>query len=117
MEFAFEQTGHVGVYNLSGNLIGEKDGIPLTDSFSTHLDQSVKRFVIDLKDLQHINSTGLGVLITLLMKARKVGGEVVLAQPSQFIRDLLVMTKLHTLFNVHDDRAAAIEALQEKAGK
>jgi len=117
MEFAFEKSGQVGVYNLSGNLIGEKDGIPLTDSFSTYLDQSVKQFVIDLKDLQHINSTGLGVLITLLTKARKIGGEVVLAEPSQFIRDLLVMTKLHTIFEIHDDRAAAIEALQAKASE
>jgi anti-sigma B factor antagonist len=117
MDFDFELAGQVGVFHLTGNLIGEKDGIPLTDSFSKHLDQSVKQFVIDLKDLQHINSTGLGVLITLLTKARKVGGEVVLAQPSQFIRDLLVMTKLNTIFEIHDDRAAAVEALQEKAGK
>lgn len=117
MEFAFEPVGQIGVYSLSGNLIGETDGMPLTESFSEQLDQHIKQFVIDLQDLQHINSTGLGALITLLTKARKVGGEVVLANPSDFIQNLLVMTKLNTIFTIYDSRQEAIEAFAEVAGE
>lgn len=115
MDFSFEKAGQTGVYVLSGNFIGETDGIPLTEDFSAKLEAGTRQYVIDLSALQHINSTGLGVLITLLTKARKVGGEVVLAEPSTFIRDLLVMTKLHTIFDLHDERAEAVEALIEKA--
>jgi anti-sigma B factor antagonist len=117
MEFAFKQAGQIGIFVLTGNLIGETDGIPLTDSFSGHVSDGINLYVIDLAGLQHINSTGLGVLITLLTKARKVDGEVVLASPSKFIRDLLVMTKLNTIFEIHEAQADAVEALSAKASQ
>ncbi|MCB0494437.1 MAG: STAS domain-containing protein, partial [Cyclobacteriaceae bacterium] len=58
----------------------------------------------------HINSSGLGVLITLLTKARKVGGEVVLANPSAYIKNLLLITKLNTIFKIHPNQEKALEA-------
>ncbi|MEM9983559.1 MAG: STAS domain-containing protein [Bacteroidota bacterium] len=111
MEFSFNPDQKIGVYQLQGNLIGEKDGIPITDSFSEKLDEGVKNFVIDLGALQHINSSGLGVLITLLTKARKTGGEVVLANPSDYIGNLLLITKLNTIFQIFPTREEAVSTL------
>ncbi len=111
MEFSFASDQQIGVYQLLGNLIGEKDGIPITDSFSEKLDEGIKNFVIDLGDLQHINSSGLGVLITLLTKARKTGGEVVLANPSDYIGNLLLITKLNTIFQIFPTREEAVSSL------
>jgi anti-sigma B factor antagonist len=101
MEFSFSNQNSVGVFQLKGNLIGETDGVPITESFSEQLGKGITQFVIDLSELQHINSTGLGVLITLLTKARKVGGEVNLANPSDYIKNLLLITKLNTIFKIH----------------
>ncbi|MEL7532724.1 MAG: STAS domain-containing protein [Bacteroidota bacterium] len=108
MEFSFEKQEEIGVFKLNGNLIGETDGVPITEAFTEHLGNDVKQFVIDLSELQHINSTGLGVLITLLTKARKVGGEVNLANPSQYIKNLLLITKLNTIFKIHDTTEEAV---------
>lgn len=111
MEFSFELTNnHIGIYQLQGNLIGETDGIPITESINEQLEAGVRQFVIDLQGLQHINSSGLGVLITLLTKARKVGGEVVLSNPSNYIQNLLLITKLNTIFQIHNTAESAVAA-------
>jgi anti-sigma B factor antagonist len=110
MEFSTSTKDQVVVYQLEGNLIGETDGINITESLSEFLDNGEKNFVIDLEGLQHINSSGLGVLITLLTKARKVGGEVVLANPSAYIKNLLLITKLNTIFKIHPNQEQALEA-------
>jgi anti-sigma B factor antagonist len=111
MEFSYESVGHTGIFSLKGNLIGENDGISLAEAFSEKLDDQTKSFVIDLSELQHINSSGLGVLITLLTKARRVGGDVTIANPSDYINNLLVITKLNTIFHIHDTRQEALDSL------
>lgn len=111
MEFTYESHVAAGVFLLKGNLIGENDGIALTEAFAEHLGRSAKHFVIDLGELQHINSSGLGVLITLLTKARKVGGDVLLANPSDYIRNLLLITKLNSIFNIFDSQAEALKSI------
>ncbi|MEZ4827369.1 MAG: STAS domain-containing protein [Bacteroidia bacterium] len=108
MEFRTTNSDQVVVYHLKGNLIGETDGIPLTESFSEFLDNNSRKFVISLQHLQHINSSGLGVLITLLTKARKHGGDVYLANPSSFIMNLLIITKLNTIFKIFPTEEEAI---------
>ncbi|MEO0471135.1 MAG: STAS domain-containing protein [Bacteroidota bacterium] len=112
MEFSFnKQSDNIGIYQLKGNLIGETDGVPITESFSEQLDGGTRQFIIDLSELQHINSSGLGVLITLLTKARKVGGEVMLSSPSSYIKNLLLITKLNTIFTIHDTTDVAVNEL------
>jgi anti-sigma B factor antagonist len=56
--------------------------------------------VIDISQLRYINSSGIGVLITLLTKFRNKGGEVYLMNPSESVRKLLAITKLNAIFQV-----------------
>ncbi|WNJ17470.1 STAS domain-containing protein [Pontibacter sp. G13] len=112
MEFTFSHAGNVGVYKLKGNLIGEKDGIPIAEAFADELENGTRKFVIDLSELQHINSTGLGVLITLHTKTRKQeGGEMALAGPSAYIQNLLKITKLNTIFSIFETTDEALSAI------
>lgn len=112
MEFTYEQSELAGIFLLKGNLIGENDGIALAEAFAEQLGGDTSIFIIDLGELQHINSSGLGVLITLLTKARKTGGDVLLANPSEYIRNLLVITKLNSIFNIFDSRSEALGSLE-----
>ncbi|MFN0203294.1 MAG: STAS domain-containing protein [Bacteroidia bacterium] len=102
MEYTSFKQSNLVVYQLSGSLIGENHGISIVESINQAISEGEKRFVMDLAELQHINSTGLGVLITLLTKARKVGGDLVLANPSKFIQSLLLVTKLNSIFKVFE---------------
>ena len=110
MEFTYKKDGQIGTYTLKGSLIGENDGIMITESFSEQIDVETRNFIIDLSELKHINSSGLGVLITLLTKARKVGGELVLANPSDFINNLLLITKLNTIFRIYKSIGEAVDS-------
>jgi anti-sigma B factor antagonist len=111
MKFEFESHGSIaGIFRLHGSLIGETDGMPLTEAFNEQLENGCLTFVMDLSDLKHINSSGLGVFITLLTKARKKDGEVLLVNPSEGIRKLLMMTKLNAIFSIHETVEAALEA-------
>lgn len=103
MEFTYEKNNNSIIYRLTGNLIGEYDGIAIVESVNDKIGDGHKNFIMNMKDLQHINSTGLGVLITILTKARKIGGDVVLSQPSSFISNLLIITKLNSIFKVYND--------------
>ena len=60
-------------------------------------DGSVK-FVMEMGELKFINSSGLGMLLTSLTKARKAGGDVVLSNINEQLKNLLVMTKLTSIF-------------------
>lgn len=74
----------------------------------------VKCIIIDLHGLNFINSTGLGVLIKVLTKARNNGGEVVITRVEKRVKDLLVMTKLNSVFKVLDTLKEAKEHLKPK---
>ena len=112
MKFEFESQGsYKGIFRLHGSLIGETDGMPLTEAFNEQLEEGTLVFILDLADLKHINSSGLGVFITLLTKARKKDGEVLLVSPSEGIRKLLLMTKLNAIFQIFDTVEAAMETV------
>ncbi len=88
------------VINFSGDLIGEQSGPELMDIINDRINQSVLFAAIDISDIRYINSSGIGVLITILTKFRNKGGEVILVNPSEHVKKLLVITKLNAIFTI-----------------
>lgn len=85
---------------LSGDLIGEDNGANLLEVVAGALQQNAKLCLIDISGLRYINSSGIGVLITILTKFRNKGGEVFLMKPSETVQKLLVITKLNAIFQI-----------------
>lgn len=100
MEFTHSSDNQIITYHLKGRLIGEYDGTAITEAVSNDIANGYKYFILNLKELEHVNSVGLGVMVTLLTKARKAGGELRLACPSAIISSMLMITKLNTIFSV-----------------
>ncbi len=111
MEFTYKENDNSAIYLLSGSLVGEHDGHALLEHFNERLDEGIFKVAIDLSAIKHVNSTGLGVFITLLTRARKKGGELVLINPSDYIRNLLIITKLNSIFHVFSTETEALESL------
>jgi anti-sigma B factor antagonist len=88
------------ILTLQGDLIGEQSGIGLLDLLNDHINDGKKNLGIDLSEVRYMNSSGIGVLITILTKFRNAGGDIVLINPSEQIRKLLVITKLNSIFKV-----------------
>lgn len=66
------------------------------------------RIVIDLRGVDRIDSTGLGLLVRFLSQSRKKGGDIRLCSPTQFVRKLLSATKLDSVFLIYTSDYNAI---------
>jgi anti-sigma B factor antagonist len=100
MTYTSEVKNSTLIIRLSGDLIGENGGTGVMTVVSDALQQNIKNSIIDIAGLRYINSSGIGVLITILTKFRNRGGEVYLLNPSESVKKLLVITKLNAIFQV-----------------
>lgn len=105
-----KQNNHA-VLALRGNLIEKGQAISLLESADELAKENCSRWAIDLEKLIYMNSSGLNTLIQLLTKARVAGGEAVLYNMNKKINELILITKLHTLFKVADTKADALSIL------
>ena len=111
MKYSSEVENNVLTLTLSGDLIGEESGMELIELASQQIEQGVLSCVIDISELRYINSSGIGVLITILTKFRNKGGEVCLVKPSENVKKLLIITKLNAIFNIADSEEEALSVL------
>ena len=95
------QTG-IAVLSLEGDFIGELDRSDLSSNVQDLLAVGNRHFVIDLRGVHHINSCGLGSLVSTLTTLRKAGGDLRLACPNPGVRSLFEMTQLVKVFEFHD---------------
>ena len=98
---------------LQGDLIGSPDSQQLVEIVNQSLSESIILCAIDLSKVRFINSSGIGILVSLLTKFRNRGGEMILISPSEHIRKLLIITKLNAIFTVAEDDAQAANLLKD----
>lgn len=108
MTFGQEIKSNTLILRISGDLIGEDNGTRLIEAVNDALTHKVPTCIIDISELRYINSSGIGVLITILTKFRNKGGEVYLMKPSESVKKLLVITKLNAIFQVVQSEEEAI---------
>ncbi len=99
--------------HLQGDLIGSPDSQQLLEVVNESINSSVVLCAVDLSKVRFINSSGIGILVSLLTKFRNRGGEMVLINPSEHIRKLLIITKLNAIFTIVEDEAQAANFLKE----
>ncbi len=97
---------------LSGDLLGESNGLQVVEIANEHINRKVKKCAVDLSQVRYMNSNGLGILITLLTKFRNKDGELVLIHPSEQISKLLIITKLNSIFTIVNDSTEAVTILE-----
>jgi anti-sigma B factor antagonist len=102
------------VVDCSGRLIFGEESASLRDTVKKLLEQSPK-VVMNLREVNYIDSGGLGTLVSLYTSARNAGGAVKLASLSQRVGDLLQVTKLLTIFEVFDSEEEAARSFANLA--
>ncbi|MTI19781.1 anti-sigma factor antagonist [Fulvivirga sp. RKSG066] len=98
---------------LKGDLIGEDSGVDIIELVNDTIQKDVLHCIIDISELRYINSSGIGVLITILTKFRNKGGEVCLLKPSESVQKLLIITKLNAIFSIVQNESEAIDLLKK----
>ena len=107
MGFQVSQSGGITLVEVEGQLIvGNRQ--ELKQQVLERLEAGDRKFVIDFTNTGYIDSSGLGVLVSLSKKIREQGGELRLANLNEDLRTLFELTKLDTLFSIADSRQEAL---------
>ena len=108
MGFQVSRNDDVTLVDVEGQLIvGNRQ--ELKQKVLEHLENGDRKFVIDFSNTGYIDSSGLGVLVSLSKKIREQGGELRLSSLNEDLRTLFELTKLDTLFRIADTRDEALE--------
>lgn len=102
-----EADGGVIVLAISGKIMGGEDNTLFHGKLHEHIQAGKRKFVIDLENVEWMNSLGLGLLISSYTAAKNVDGRLVLANITN-IESILAMTRLMTVFDSYDSRDAAL---------
>jgi anti-sigma B factor antagonist len=108
MNFEVTRENDVTVVEVTGQLIVGNRQV-LKDNVLGLLEEGSRKFLIDFSDTAYIDSSGLGVLVSLSKKIREKGGELRLSNLNEDLRTLFELTKLDTLFLIADSRDQALE--------
>ncbi len=105
--FSIAEMNGITVVEVDGELIvGNRQ--ELKELVMKRLESGDQRFLIDFSSSSYIDSSGLGVLVSLSKKIREAGGALRLAGLNEDLRTLFELTKLDTLFQIADTRARAL---------
>lgn len=102
MAVKIEMHGDVAVINLKGKLMGGPDTQAIHEKVHELVDDGKKKLVVDLGQVKWMNSTGLGALMGALTTARNNQAELKLANVTDKVQSLFMITKLITVFETYD---------------
>lgn len=111
MNYKEELIGNVLLVAVDGDLIGGSTTNNLLETIQEYIEKGVIRCVVDISNVRFINSSGIGLLITILTKVRNKEGELILINPSDHVKKLLIITKLNAIFSILNSREEAIKKL------
>ncbi|MCH8020703.1 STAS domain-containing protein [candidate division KSB1 bacterium] len=110
MKMTESESGGVVILELSGKIMGGPDATLLNDKLHELIEAGKTKIVANLKGVNWMNSSGLGILIGGLTTMRNSGGDLKLANITDRIQSLLMITKLLTVFESFDTIDQAIES-------
>ena len=106
---------NVAVVDLSGKItLGENTGI-LRDELRSLMSQGTKNILLNMQGVSYVDSAGLGELVGAYTTATNQGGSVKLLHLQGKMKDLMQITKLHTIFAAFDDEQKAIQSFGASA--
>ncbi len=101
------------IIELKGNVMGGEDTKEFNETLHKLVDEGKTNIIVDLKDVKFMNSSGLGMLIGGLTTMRKADGHLKLANVTDKIESLLIITKLITIFETYDSVESAVGSFEK----
>jgi len=111
MQLEQRMAGDVAIISVDGDITLNKGGdVLLKDKVQSLIQQGTKNIVIDLSRVAYVDSAGLGQLVQAYATTKNKGGALKLVNVTKKLKDLLVVTKLLTVFDTFDDEKAALSS-------
>jgi anti-sigma B factor antagonist len=102
----------VTVVDLSGRITLGEGSSTLRETVRDLISKGQKSILLNLGDVTYIDSSGIGELVSSYTSVSNQGGRLKLLNLQKKVHDLLQITKLYTVFEVHTDEAAAVRSFQ-----
>ena len=112
LTIASREVDGVTVLDLSGRITLGEGSVMMRDTVRDLLAKGNKKIILNLGDVNYIDSSGIGELVSAFTTTKNQGGELKLLHLTKKVHDLLQITKLYTVFDVKDDEAAAVKAFK-----
>jgi len=104
------QVGDVSVVDVAGRITLGEGSSALRDMMRDLVSKSQKKILLNLGEVSYIDSSGIGELVSGFTTVTNSGGNLKLLGLNKRVKDLLQITKLYTVFDVHEDEAGAIRS-------
>ena len=108
LTIASREVDGVTVLDLSGRITLGEGSVQLRDAIRDLISKGQKSILLNLGDVNYIDSSGIGELVSAFTTVRNQGGDLKLLNLTKKVHDLLQITKLYTVFDVKDDEASAV---------
>jgi len=112
LTIATREVDGVTVLDLSGRITLGEGSVQLRDAIRGLISKGVKNVLLNMGDVNYIDSSGLGELVSAFTTAKNQQADVKLLNLTKKVHDLLQLTKLYTVFDIKDDEASAIASFK-----
>jgi anti-sigma B factor antagonist len=112
LRISTRQVDGVNIVDCNGRITLGEGSVVLRDTIKDLLAKGQRKILLNLGEVNYIDSSGIGELVSAYTTAKNQGGELKLLNLTKKVHDLLQITKLYTVFDVKDDEAAAVKAFR-----
>jgi anti-sigma B factor antagonist len=104
------EVSHVTILDIHGRIILGQEIHDLRDAVRGLIAEGKKKIILNLADVDYLDSSGVGELVGSFTTVRNAGGELKLLNLTPKVKDLLYVTKLYTVFDIKDDEFTAVKS-------
>ena len=112
LKIASRDVNGVKVLDLSGQIVLGEGSVQLREAVRGLIGKGTKKILLNMGDVDYIDSAGLGELVSAFTSAKNQQAEVKLLKLTRKVQGLLQLTKLYTVFDIKDDEASAIASFK-----
>ena len=112
MQTVSRQIGDISIVDVRGRITVGEGNIMLREVVTGLVENGRKRILLNLQGVEYVDSGGLGELVRTHTTLQKEGGQLKMANVNQRVQELLKVTSLHKVFDVHKDEASAVQSFE-----
>ena len=112
LTIASREVDGVTVLDLNGRITLGEGSVQLREAIRDLISKGSKTILLNMGDVNYIDSSGLGELVSAYTTAKNQGAAVKLLNLTKKVKDVLQLTKLYTVFDVFEDEASAISSFK-----
>lgn len=106
-----DRSGSAAILRIAGDVTSGSEA-ELMAGFNRAIDEGASAVVLDFTAMEYMNSGGIGLLVTLLVRAQRGGARLLATGLSDHYRQILALTRIDEAIEIHDDETAAIVAAE-----